>query len=67
MNRPERGDVVRWAEAEYLVAERNGDLLVLDGVATRAELGAYTCRERVTVLETDVRLVGQQLRLETAL
>jgi len=57
------GDIVRYAEGQYVVAERQGDLLVLDGVAVWSGSESATCRERCTVLDTDVELVGQQMQL----
>lgn len=63
-SRPIRqGDIVRYAESQYVVAARQGDLLVLDGVAVWRGSESATCRERCTVLETDGVLVGQQLAL----
>lgn len=56
----ERGDVVVWSEWQYLVAEVQGDLLVLDGRVSDDRL----CRPRVTVLASDVTVVGKQLRIE---
>ncbi len=57
------GTVVRYAEAEYEVADVQADLLVLDG---RAELVSRNSRERCTVLASDVQLVGKQTRMEGA-
>lgn len=56
------GDVVRYANGGYVVAERQGDLLVLDGIAV-VDGSSGTVRPRCTVLDTDVELVGVQLPL----
>lgn len=57
---PKKGDVVMYAEAQYMVAEVQGDLLVLDG-RTVIHGSSGSCRERCTVLATDVTVIGTQL------
>ena len=65
MTSPKRGDIVSYAEGQYLVAEVNADLLVLEGVAV-IHGSSGSCRERCTVLVVDVVVVGRQHELEGA-
>lgn len=58
-----QGDVVQYAQRQYIVAEVQADLLVLDGMA---DGDPATCRERCTVLTSNVTVVGTQLRMEDA-
>jgi hypothetical protein len=62
MTAPKRGDIVIWAEGQYLVAEVQADLLVLEGVAV-IHGSSGSCRERCTVLVGDVTVVGVQHEL----
>ena len=45
---------VMWAGGLYEIAERHADLLVLDGVTVIDRNRYGRCRERVTVLASDV-------------
>lgn len=56
-----QGDVVQYAQRQYIVAEVQADLLVLDDMA---DGDPATCRERCTVLAEDVQIVGTQFRME---
>lgn len=55
-----RGDVVRYAESTYVVLRRNGDLLVLSGIASVDRIARPHC----TVLGSDVTPTGRWIDLD---
>jgi hypothetical protein len=63
MTSPKRGDIVSYANGQYLVADVQADLLVLEGVAV-IHGSSGSCRARCTVLASDVTVVGVQHELE---
>lgn len=60
MTAPQVGQRVLYANAPYVVEAINGDLLVLQGVAYLDTRSSGRCRERCTVLASDVAVAGEK-------